>query len=262
MFSIYLQSVKNHYRSAIYVGLGLSLMSMMFAMLFDEMKDQLAQFTDVIPGGFEALIGDLAVATKPEGWLSVELFALFVPISMAILGIVYGSGLIGREEESGTLELLLASPQTRTQIVLQKLLALTDLLAIPMLVLFSAITLWGVVFDFRPDLLQVFAACASAWLLGLAYGSVAFAVQSVTGRRGLAVGIGTAVFAATYMLTILSKLLESWKDYGVYSPFYYYNNPEVLLNGIEWEKALVLVVIFAVLSVAAIVGFQRRDTGV
>ncbi|PID29520.1 hypothetical protein CR983_03840 [Candidatus Saccharibacteria bacterium] len=261
-FAIYLQTLRTHYRSAFYVGIGLAVMALMFAALYENLKDQLEHFIYAIPAGFEAVLGELATATTPEGWLGIELFALFFPLALVILGIVYGSRVIGREEDSGTLELLLATSVGRLRLVIQKYFALIDLLAIPATVLFVSIALWTVMFPFKPDLWHVLGACVSGWLLGLVYGSISFAVHAITGRSGLAVAIGSAAFAATYTVFIISKLLESWQDYDVFSPFYYFNNPGTLIDGLAWERLAVLVALSLCGLLVALIGFHHRDTGI
>lgn len=256
------QSVRRNYRIALFVGAGLALISLVFAATFQDFKDQLGQFINMVPAGMSAVIGDMALGNTPEGWLALELFPLFVPLSLAIVGIVLGAGLIGREEDSGTLELLLASGRSRLQIGGEKWLALAVLLAIPPAVLWLAVSLESLIFDFHPALSSVLAACVSAWLLGLAYGGISFAAQAVTGRRGLALGAGALFFGATYALTVVSKLIDSWRDFDVWSPFYYYNIPETLISGIDWAKLFVLIIVAIIGLVVALVGFRRRDTAI
>ncbi len=256
------RSIKAHLKSALFVGLGFSVIGLMFAGLFDSMKHQIEEFSSITPDGVEAIVGDLMTAGTPEGWLSVELFAIFVPLGLSILGIIYGSSLIGREEDSGTLELILASPTTRTRVAIEKFLALAKLLAVPPLMLFGAIYIGSLVFPFKPDMWHILGACASGWILGLAFGAITFAVQAVTGKRGVASGVGAGLFTATWLLSIISRILDDWKDYEVYSVFYYYNNPGILVDGMDWTRIFVLVVIAIVGFAVAIIGFNRRDIGV
>lgn len=256
------QTVRQNYKMPLFLGVGLSLIAVLFAALFHEYRDQLGTFADMIPEAMGAVIGDITLGSKPEGWLSLELFPLFTMVGMSVIGVVLGAGVIGREEDSGTLELLLAGRRSRVTIILQKYLALVKLLAIPPLLLFITIALCGPVFDFHPNILHVLAACVSAWLLGLGFGSIAFAAQAVTGRRGLAVGLGSGIFLAMYALTIASKLIESWKDYDVWSLIHYYNIPGNLMDGPDLGKLLVLVFVSLVALGAAVIGFYRRDTGV
>ena len=256
------QTIKRNYKMPLCLGIGLSLIAVLFAALFHDFKNDIGQFIDMVPEAMSAFIGDMAIATSPEGWLALELFPLFVMVGMSVIGVVLGAGVIGREEDSGTLELLLASRRSRVTIILQKYLALAKLLAIPPLLLFIAIALCGPIFNFHPSIPNVLTACASAWLLGLGFGSMAFAAQAVTGRRGLAIGIGSGIFLAMYALTIASKLISSWKDYDVWSLIHYYNIPGSLIDGLDAAKLFVLIFVSFIMLGIAVIGFRRRDTGV
>jgi ABC-2 type transport system permease protein len=176
--------------------------------------------------------------------------------------VVHGTGLIGKEEQSGSLELLLASPVTRTRIVAEKLLALSVLLAMPVMILWLAIAAGKVLFGFDVNLMNVALACFSGWTLALVYGTLSFAVQSATGKNGIAVAAGTATLTLTYLLFVVSKLVESWEDARNFSPFYYFDNPGVLMNGLQADNVLLLLGLSLVFILIAFVGFCRRDTGV
>ena len=262
MLAIVRAALKRNYKLVLFFGLGLGVIATLFSALFHQFSDQLAPFVKTMPSGMRAVVGDLALGTSPEGWLGIELFPLMAMVGVVIVAIVLGAGLIGREEESGTLELLLASRISRTRILTAKYVALMLLLVIPPILLFVAIALVGPLFDFHPNLAHVLAACCSLWILGMAFGSLTFAAQAVSGRRGLAIGVGSGLFLMMYALTIASKLIDSWKDYGQWSLIHYYNIPGTLIDGMDWLKFAVLAAISALLFFIAIGGFIRRDAGI
>ena len=256
------QTVRQNYKLPLFLGVGISVVAVLFSALFNKFSDQLSPFVSMMPAGMKAVVGDLAIGTTPEGWLSIELFPLVAMVGVVITAIILGAGVIGREEDSGTLELLLASRRTRVMIVLQKYAAMEGLLVIPPVLLCMTIAFIGPLFDFHPNLAHVVGACVSLWFLGISFGSLTFVTQAVTGRRGLAVGVGSLMFLAMYALSITAKLIESWKDYDVWSLIHYYNIPGTLMDGLDLGKLVVLIFVsLAALGVAAI-GFYRRDTGV
>ena len=261
MLPIYTQTVRRHYKAPLFLGVGLGAIGLLFTALFDQFKDQIGDFIGMMPRGMEAVVGDMAIATTPEGWLAVELFPLFVLIGMAIVGIVVGANVLGREEDERTLEIVLASHRTRRSVVLEKWLALADMLAIPMLALWLAIALGKVLFVFDVNLWHVLAACVSGWFLGLSFGSLSFAFQALLGRRNVALGLGAGLFVMSYALTIISKLLDNWQPYEVLSPIYYYNIPHTLTDGLDLGKCAVLMGLVLVGLMVALVGFTRRDVG-
>ena len=256
------QTVRQNYKLPLFLGIGISVVAVLFSALFNKFSDQLSPFVSMMPAGMKAVVGDLAIGTTPEGWLSIELFPLVAMVGVVITAIILGAGVIGREEDSGTLELLLASRRTRVTIVLQKYAAMAGLLVIPPVLLCMTIAFIGPLFDFHPNLAHVVGACVSLWFLGLSFGSITFVTQAVTGKRGLAVGVGSLMFLVMYALSITAKLIESWKDYDAWSLIHYYNIPGTLMDGLDLGKLVVLVCVSLVALGVAVVGFYRRDTGV
>ena len=259
MLTIFFHSVKANYRAAPFVGIGLALMAQLFAGLYKDMIGQVSDFASMVPSGMSAVIGDISNVQTPEGWLGIELFALFFPVSLAILGVVYGARLIGREEDTGTLEIILAGPVSRLKLVVQKLFALIKLLAVPAVILWVSVALGSIWFDFSPNLWHVAQAVIAGWLLGLVYGTVAFMTQAISGKSGLATGVGIGVFFVTYMITIVSQLVDSWKDTQWLSPFRYYDASNVLSHGFDAENVITLITLGALFSLIALLAFPRRD---
>ena len=118
------QTVRQNYKLPLFLGIGISVVAVLFSALFNKFSDQLSPFVSMMPAGMKAVVGDLAIGTTPEGWLSIELFPLVAMVGVVITAIILGVGVIGREEGAGTLELLLASQRTRVTIVLQKYAAM------------------------------------------------------------------------------------------------------------------------------------------
>ena len=72
------------------LGVGISVVAVLFSALFNKFSDQLSPFIDMIPPGMKAVVGDLAIGTTPEGWLSIELFPLVAMVGVVITGDYFG----------------------------------------------------------------------------------------------------------------------------------------------------------------------------
>lgn len=262
MIPITFGAIRRSWKGAFFTGIGLFLIALMFAGLFEQMQDDIGTFIGAVPSGMDAFIGDLAGASTPEGWLGIELFALFFPIGLSILGIILGTKLIGQEEQSSTLELLLSRPISRHRVIAEKALALVLLLGITAGLLFTGVSVGKMLFPFDVNLMHVIQALVSGLLLGLTFGMTAFAVQAISGRRGLAAAVGAGFLGASYIIYIISQLMDSLKDWKYASLFYYYDNPGVLTSGIIVENILVLLVCVGALYLVAHSGFAHRDIGV
>src|SRR5260370_8750809 len=68
------------------------------------------------------MFGGPGKLTSPEGFLSRAFFC-YLPIVLGVFAVLGGSGLLAADEESGTLDLILAHPVSRSALFLGRLLA-------------------------------------------------------------------------------------------------------------------------------------------
>jgi ABC-2 type transport system permease protein len=118
---------------------------------------------------------------------------------------------------------------------------------------------FGPMFDLRPDAGGVAAMSLNAFLLGLAFGSLALAVGAATGSRTIAIGVPSGVALLTYILNALAPSVEGLEPVRLISPFYYYSGGDPILNGLDPLHALVLAAATVVLLALALWTFERRD---
>ena len=260
--TILMQALVSSQKSTFFWSLALFLITFMVVALFDSVAKQYADVFTEIPAGFEAIVGQVGSFSTAEGWLGVELFSMVLPVSLAIIGIGAGASMIGREEKSGTLELLLASPVSRRRIMLEKVGAIAIQLAIVSLSVLAGVVSAMALFPFEISLLNVLYSLLSGWLLGILFAALTLAIQSVTHSRGVALGAGSGVLLVAYFANTLAPMVKDFENIKLVSPFYYYEGQDVLINGLSIGNVMVLVVAAVVLLAIGLVASQRRDTGV
>ena len=116
-----------------------------------------------------------------------------------------GSSAIGAEEDSGTLELLLASPISRSRIIIEKSIALITVTLIIANIVFLAVCLSNALFTFGIDLIDVFICTISLSPFGLFFGFFA-----LIGRTATIIGpLSYAIFSSKWdsKIAILSLLI-------------------------------------------------------
>lgn len=243
------------------LGFGLALMSMaaLVVWLWPAYRETVAQID--LPPAVRAFLGsDLSYATGP-GFVSAEFFS-WVPALLIVYAVIQGTGAIAGEESAGTIDLLLAQPMTRRDVVLQKcaaacagsiLIVVGGLLGFVISVPFVAIdlTLWDTALasaNMVPISVLFFA--LSLWLGAVAPNRVS--------ASGGAIAVATAAYFANTLATGVDSL--SWLRYG--SPFYYFGAGLPLVRGIDWGHVAVLLGAAAALVALAVRSFARRDVTV
>lgn len=259
--SIFLSSLWVSRKSTFFWSLALAVMALVTVALYGSMAEEYGKIVEAIPPEIAILVGDVTSASTPAGFLALELFGMVLPVSLAIIGIGSGAGMIGREEEHGTLELLLSSPLSRGRILLEKAGAIAMQVALVALAVWVAVAVGTLLFEFEISLASVAKALLSGWLLGVLFAYVALAIHAASGSRGLALGAGVGVLIVTYFSYSLTPMVKSIENAKYASPFYYYDGQAILMGDWEVSNLLILAGAAALLLATALLRFSRRDIG-
>jgi ABC-2 type transport system permease protein len=260
----FLRALRDRRRSLLFWGVGLALLSVMMILIYPAIRDApgIAEYLEVLPEELLALFaGEVVDYTTPEGFLNGELFFLMFPLLLLVFGIGFGASLAG-EEENGTLELLLANPIPRWRLVVDRFAAMTVSFLLLGAVSWATLAIGSEAIDMGLDLARLAAVIFSASLLGTVHGSFALAAGCLRGRRGLAIGIASALAVYGYLLNALAPLIDWLEPFRGLSAFYYYSAANPLSNGLDAGHAGVLLGLTALFLAAAIISFQRRDLAV
>jgi ABC-2 type transport system permease protein len=257
------KTLRDGRRSLLWWFLGLAGLTIVTVATYPAVRDMpgLDQLLEGLPDALLALIGETELLS-PEGYLNSQLFGAIVPILFLAYGVAAGSGAIAGEEETRTLDLLLANPVSRTRIVIEKTLAMIIGLVLLGAMLWVATYLPSLMVDMELDVWHLAAVNLSAVLFGFFMGGFALMVGAATGSRGLAVGLGAALGVAAYLVNSLAPLVEALEPLQKLSPFYYYYEADPLRNGLDPAHAAVLAVGGLIFVGLAVIGFRRRDVGV
>ena len=220
----------------------------------------LTEFFEEAPEWIKAFVGEsIEDYTSPAGYLHGELFYMMAPILFLIFAVSRGSAAIAGEEQDGTLDLLLANPIPRWRVVLEKAASMLVASLALGTVFWLALAAAAAAVDMDIGYGGLASAALSCALLGMVFGALALALGCLTGRRGAAIGIATAVAVFAFFLNSLAHVVKGLEGWQKLSPFYYYIEAEPLKNGLNGVHALVLVGATLFLTGLSTIFFSRRD---
>lgn len=197
--------------------------------------------------------------TTAAGYLNVELFSMVLPALLVVYAIGVGAAAFAGELQSGTLDLLLSYPVTRTRVALEKLFALVLGVVVLAVVVAVAVLVAGVVIGFDIGVVDTFAACAGAALVAILCGTITMVAGILTGSRAAAIGTAAAVFAASYLAVGMAGLVDWLEPIRYASMLWYSNGSAPLMHGTPVGDFLVLLGAVVVAGVAVVVSFRVRD---
>ncbi len=223
----------------------------------------LAEFTQNLPPLFRAFLGEEVLSyTSFEGFLSLEFFSM-TQLLLAFFGALVGSAIIANELDKKTIEVLLAQPVRRRDVVWQKYLVLVIYMvaiAAAAFVGLIATAAWvGVRFNARPLALAMFGDV----VVGIFFSSVFLVVSCVMADRQKAMILSSGVVLITYIIRIVSALTEKISFLASVSPFHYVDASRIIAHdSLAGTPLLQLAALSLAIAVGAVWYFERRDIAV
>ncbi len=255
--TIWSKSLRDYRVAILSWGIGLGLL----------MTVGLATATSVVLAGVASLaplfhfLGDAYAIQTPEGYVTFRYLGIVLPLLLSIWSILAGAGLVRREEERGTIDVLLATPQPRSRLLLEKIGALgTALFLIAVLsalgIMAGEARLQHIGFD------RALLTGLNLSMFAFFFGMVALLLSQFTISRGVAAGGASGLLMVALLFDITGREVQgSLVQY--LSPFYYYtlNRPLVPTFHNTPASVLLLIGLSILFIVASLILFRRRDIG-
>jgi ABC-2 type transport system permease protein len=242
-------------------GLGLGLFGAVYIGVYPQMEGQMADLADLEL--YRAMGIDLA---SFAGYIASAVLQ-FLSLLLGIYAISTSTDALAGEEDSGRLELVLAMPLKRWQIVAAKALALA-LAALGILVIAgagSALVLEAVRATSTVDVSagQLFGAVLNGWPLTLAVMMLGLWLGAYLPNRRAAALTLTVIFVANYFGNTLGRMIDSLADLRRFTLFYYLDtNTTIFSQGARAGDVAVLLGLAALFLGLALLAFQRRNVTV
>lgn len=266
--SIWTKTLRDYRFPVLAWGLGLGFMLMAAIIAYsaaiatDTAREETAQLAQQF-----TFFGDPVAITTTVGYATWKLLDLTVPAMLCIWTVLVGARLLRGEEDRGSIDVLLSTPQSRTNVVLQKLAALgTALVLIALLMALGAVAgemsdglavdWWGALFM-----------GLNVSLLAGVFGALALFISQFVPSQGPAAGAAGALMVLSFTLDGLGRNFSGPITGALQqlSPFYYYNWNKPLISSSDFAGNLwgyaILVALVAVLAGSSTCLFVRRDVG-
>jgi beta-exotoxin I transport system permease protein len=205
-----------------------------------------------------ALFGVSGSLSSSAGWLDGNLYANFFPLIMLLLTIGYGAAALAGQDEDGTLCLLAALPVRRSVIVTQKITAMAAQAAV-LAAAVCACVLVGRSFQLTITAGHAVAVSVATWMMAVDFGIVTLAVGALTGRRGTAVAVGSALAAASYLISSLAPVVSGLSPARYASLLYWSAGDSQIARGVSAAGFAILLAVGICAWLAAVAAFRRLD---
>lgn len=246
-------------RSVIGYSVGLALYTLVVVALYPAFKDSTSLDSLVKSDATAAaLFGISGPLSSSGGWLNANIYANFFPLLALLMTIGYGAAAVAGQDDDGTLCLLVALARSRTAILLHKVGAMVlQVLVLTIAVLVCVVM--GRSFQLTTSVGTASTASLALMLMALDFGILALAVGALTGRRGTAIGVTSAVAAASYLVSSLAPVISWLHSWRYVSLFYWSVGNNQITDGASVWDLVFLTAVGAVVMFAAVFAFRRAD---
>ena len=187
----------------------------------------------------------------------------FLPIILSIWGVLAGARMVRGEEDRGSLDTLLATPQSRGILVAQKVGAYAlGLVIIGVLIALGALA-GAPAAKLTVSLGDALIVGLNVSLTVLLFAMLALFVAQFTRTASAAAGIAGGLLALSYIVEGTGLAVHDYDWIRRFSPFFYYSLTKTLIPsyGTNWGALAVSLIVSLLLLGGSILLFVRRDIG-
>ncbi|MGB3715699.1 MAG: ABC transporter permease subunit [Candidatus Promineifilaceae bacterium] len=261
MLRLLIQELRFRRNAIIGWAIGLSILPAMYVGIYPQFAEDLEGMQNIMDMDIYKAMG-MSFGTF-EDWVASTVINI-VPIILAIYAVIDGTGTLAGQEDSGKLELIVALPIPRWQIVTVK--AIAHGLALFLILLLVSITTTIVFLSIESQVettlvaTDVFLGLLYTWPIVMAFGMISLLLGAFCPRRRIAALLATVVVAASYFGDNLSSQVSVLESIQPFFLFHYLDaTANIFETGPESSNVLVLLAVALIAFLLAIVFFQRRD---
>lgn len=266
--TIFTEQLKRIWRHILYWGLGMGFFTWLIMLVIpdSEVLNEYASLLEAMPPFLMQAFGasDMEALATAEGFIGLEIFS-FVILLLAAYAISSGMNIVSNDEDSGSLDVLLALPVPRWRIIVEKFAAYALVIVTIAISTYAGLYLGNSMTELDVNM-QVMAA-ASFNLIPATLAIMAFTVfvAGFTARRGIVLAASSAFVVISYFVYTIGNAVNTAAANlaNSFSVFSYYDHEGIIISGsVQWTNVVVLLVLATVLIATSLMTFERRDVGV
>jgi len=258
MINLLIHEIKSRWIAILGWGFSLILFGAIYISIFDGMFEQMTVFKDL---SIYKMVG--MQLGSVEGYIASVILA-YISVLVGIYCIVTSTSTLAGEEDNGTLELMVAMPLSRWQILTAKAVALSVVVLILMIIaaIGNAVLLEVIKFSIPINVTPIglFVALISSLPLAVGLIMIGIFLGAILPNRRMAVVVMTVYFIASYFGENIAGMVKSLEPIKYFSLFNYYNTTATIFkDGPRLSDILILLGIAVVFFILALICFTRRN---
>jgi ABC-2 type transport system permease protein len=227
---------------------------------FKDQADQLQKQFESLPPAMIKLIGGSTDFFSPVGYLNSQVYFFILPLILSIVSVVVFASSIGKEEESTSIENILARPISRTKFVVAKYIYSCLVTLIIALVALTITIIFVQLVNVDVPIKNILVVNLACFLLAISVGSISFVLSAGwLMTKKFATGAGLFFAIGGFVVSSLAATVSWLKGVSYIFPFEYYKSEDILYGNFHLSNLWVYIGIIVVCFGLSIIFFKTRD---
>lgn len=259
-------TIRAHWKTTLSWGIGIGVLGIYLVAIASssEIMEGYGPLLESLPPAMLSAFGisDARLFTTTEGMISAG-FVSYAMLMLSAYAVTSGLNITANEEDDGILDIVLALPITRTQVILGKSIAFA-LLSFGVIVLCIIYPIIGIIlFSVEVNIGTVIVSVLTIYPGILLIMAVTSLFGTIARRKLTIVGLSTAFVMVNYFANFLGNAAsESFAaTLQQFSYFYHTNGEAVILGTFNPLTSLALITVALICAGLSVMMFNRRDIG-
>jgi ABC-2 type transport system permease protein len=259
MFNLLIHEIRSRWKAILGWSFGIILYGATYISIFPGLWEQLKSLKG-LPTIYKLVGFQLGSA---EGYMA-SVVLVYIPILLSIYCIVASTSTLAGEEDNGTLEIIVAMPLSRWQILTAKAIALS-VVALFIMIIGSignafVLALVRINNPINVTPFSLFAALMSTLPLALGLIMIGLFLGAILPNRRLSATVTTIYFIASFIGENVADMVKPLEPIKYLSLFNYYNaTATAFTDGPQLSDTVILLGVAVAFYVLALICFNRRN---
>jgi ABC-2 type transport system permease protein len=215
-----------------------------------------------VPDSLKSLVGSVDDFKTIPGYIGQQIFGPNGYLVAIVAAIIIPIAVTAGEEDDKRLQTLITMPVTRSAIFCQKWLAVITAMLVLVAALVGATYLGLLIVGHNADFARMMQSALAFFLMNSAFATIAFSVAMFIGKKGASIALAAGYTALSFVVTSLAASVEWLRYADKFSILHYYNNPQIMANGLTTNHLIIMAAIIVVAGTLGWIRFRHRNIGV